>query len=245
MRTLLIALSLFAASVLLAQDTPQQLVGYYPFEETSGGAVLDASGLGHNGEIRHDSRGVKRVPGRSGGAIEFVAGDPTQRNQAGCVALSGLDQVDFTKGLTVALWVKLTKFVREETYELVSNTVGDRGQGFRLTIFYQCFSLRSGEGGSGKTWGAQTNPAEFLPKTDQWYHLAGTYDGSVYRVYVDGVLAGQSESNLTLTPGLPVVCLGSYGGGYAYGLDGIIDDVRLYNYARPAAEIVLDAKLRD
>jgi large repetitive protein len=245
MRTVLTTLALLLSSALLAQETPQQLVGYYPFEETTGAAVLDASGLGHHGEIMNDSRGVKRVTGRNGGALEFTGGDPTQRNQAGCLALRGLEGVDFTKGLTVEAWVKLSQFTREETYELISNTQSDRGKGFRFALFYQSLCLRSGEGDAGKTWGGQTNPSEFAANTDQWYHLAGTYDGSVYRVYVDGVLMGMSEPNLALTPGQPQVFIGAYAGGYAYGLNGVVDDVRLYNYARPDAEIVLDAKLRN
>lgn len=245
MRTLLVALSILLSSALLAQEAPPQLVGYYPFEEADGLAVLDASGQGHNGEIMHDSRSVRRVTGRRGGALDFSGGDPAQRSQAGCVALRGLETVDFTKGLTVEAWVRLTKLVREETYELVSNTQSDRGKGFRFGLFYQSLCLRSGEGDAGKTWGGQTNPADFMPKMDQWYHFAGTYDGSLYRVYVDGVLTGVSDPNLALTPGQPQVFIGAYGGGYAYGLNGVVDDVRLYNYARQASEIVMDAKLRD
>ncbi|MHB8995229.1 MAG: LamG domain-containing protein [Armatimonadota bacterium] len=223
--------------------TPQQVVGYYPFEEPTGLAVVDASGLGHHAEIMNEFRGVRRVTGRTGGALEFTAGDPKVRSQAGCVALHGVDTAEFSNRLTVELWAQFTKFVREQTYELVSNSKGDRGPGFRFGFSYQSLWLRSGEGGSGKTWGAQTSSAAFVPKVGEWYHLAGTYDGSVFRVYVDGVLMGQSEPNLSLTPGQATVFLGSYSGGYAYGFDGVMDDVRLYNYPRSASQVALDAKL--
>lgn len=63
MRILTIILSLFATSLLLAQETPQQLVGYYPFEETTG--------LGHDGEIMNAARGVKRgLGGRAPSGVQ-------------------------------------------------------------------------------------------------------------------------------------------------------------------------------
>jgi hypothetical protein len=243
MRALLIALSLLGGSLLSAQEMPQQLVAYYPFEESAGLEIRDASGLCHNGEIMNASRGVKRVEGRTGRALEFTAGDPKARSQAGCVALNGIDTAQFSSGLTIELWARFNSFVREQTYELVSNVPSDRGPGFRFGFSWQSLWLRSGEGGAGKTWGAQSSPAAFAPKVGEWYHLAGTYDGSVFRVYVDGVLMGQSDPNLKPTPGQATVFVGAYGGGYAYGFDGIIDDVRLYNYARCASDIALDAKL--
>ena len=79
----------------------------------------------------------------------------------------------------------------------------------------------------------------------EWYHMAGTYDGAIFRVYVDGALAGQSEGQLALTPGESTVWVGAYRGGYAYGLDALVDDVRLYDYARSPAQVMMDAKLGD
>jgi Concanavalin A-like lectin/glucanases superfamily len=134
---------------------------------------------------------------------------------------------------------------RAGTYELLSNTVADRGPGFRFALFWSGLWLRSGEGRQGKTWGAQTNPSTAQFKPGLWYHLAATYDGSIFRVYVDGVLAGQSEPNLTLTPGKPSLDLGGYGAGYAYGLNAVVDEVRVYDYPRSEAEIILDAKLAE
>jgi len=61
----------------------------------------------------------------------------------------------------------------------------------------------------------------------------------------DEVLAAHSEANLALTPGDVTLGVGAYGAGYAHGLNGIVDDLRLYNCARSAAEIIRDAKLGD
>jgi hypothetical protein len=245
MRWLLLTLSVALCCLpALAQDNDPRLVGYWPFEEASGLAVLDASNQGHNGEIMNDSRGVKRVPGRTGQALEFTAAsDPAQRGQDGAVALKGMEQVDWSKGLTVELWAKPSKLDRAATYELVSNTKDDRGPGFRLMISWLSLNLRSGEGGAGTTWGAASEPSLVPLKVGEWLHLAGTYDGSVFRVYADGVLAKESDPNLKLPPGQPVIFLGSYSGGYAYGFNGVIDEVKLYNMARTPEQIMLDARL--
>ena len=243
---LLMVLGLAVTTTLgWADEAQKRLVGYWPFEESDGMKLADASGSGHDGQILNDSRGVKRISGRRGGAIEFSGGDGKTPNQAGCITLPGFDPVDWSKGMTVELWLELTKLDRPATYELVSNTKSDRGPGWRFMIAWQSLCLRSGEGGSGKTWGAGTEPSLTQLRTGEWYHLAGTYDGSVFRVYVDGVLAAQSEANLGLTRGDATLDVGAYGHGYAYGLNGVVDDLRLYNYPRSPAEIIRDARLGD
>lgn len=237
------ALLLLALAAVMTAQADDKLAGYWPFEETAGMAVLDASNLGHGGEIMNEGRGVKRVPGRVGCGLEFAAGEPNQRGRDGAVALQGMGEMDWSQGLTVEAWVLFHKLDRPATYELVSNTRDDRGPGWRLIVSWQSLWLRSGEGAGGKTWGAATNATAVQFRTGQWYHLAGTYDGKVFRVYVDGALAGESEGDLPLTKGDAVTYLGSYRGGYAYGLNGVMDEVRLYNKARTAEEIMAEARL--
>jgi hypothetical protein len=245
--TLLQAALLLALSALMASGDvgEQKLIGYWRFDESDRLTVEDSSGNGRHGDILNESRGVKRVPGRNGGAVEFIGGDPQARNQAGCIALRGFEEVDWSKGLTIELWVRFTNLVRPNTYELVSNTQSDRGLGFRFMVSWSSLWLRSGEGGDGKTWGAQSDPTTTSLRTGEWYHLTGTYDGSIFRGYVDGELVGESTAGLPLTRGDNTIFVGAYRGGYAYGLDGVVDDLRLYNYPRSATQIVRDAKLGD
>lgn len=251
MRGHVVLLAVTAALVAIAcpavcdGDPDGAPVGFWRFDEPDGLDLLDASGNGHKGEILNNSRGVERVDGRNGGALSFSAGDQKQRGKAGGARLLGLDGLSWSQGLTVALWVKFTSINRPDTYELVSNTVADRGPGFRFVLSWSALSLRSGEGGSGKTWGCGSDATRITLKTGEWYHLAGTYDGSVFRTFIDGALVGESDPGLTLTEGEGTVWVGSYRGGYAYGLTGLVDDLRLYDYARTPAQIIMDAKLRD
>ncbi len=196
-------------------------------------------------EVLNDGRGVAFVDGRNGKAIEFTGGDPKQRAQAGCAVIKSLDKVDWSKGMTIELWIKFNKIDRPQSYEIVSNTVSDRGPGFRFRLSYLTLGFTSGEGGDGKTWGAGSDSTNLRIVKDQWYHFASTYDGSKFRVYVDGELAGESDANLELTKGRKQIYLGAYNGGYAYGLNGALDDLKIYDHARTAKQIVMAAKLGD
>jgi hypothetical protein len=73
-----------------------------------------------------------------------------------------------------------------------------------------------------------------------WYHIAGTWDGSEIKVYVNGVLDGTE------------VCVGNFvattepfkiGGGLANGTEyfsGKIHGVRFWNFAKTESEIAVD-----
>ena len=217
-------------------------VAYWSFDEGTGSRVEDTSENGNHGTVANEMRSVKWVDGRSGKALAFT-GKQSTRNEKGCVTIPGLGHHDFSTGMTIEGWIKLDPtIVRNGGYEIVSSTVSDRGPGFRFRIAWQALWFGSGEGGAGTTWGGASTPAQTPIKAEVWYHIAGTYDGSVFRVYLDGAEVGASEPNLQLTKGQPTVFIGAYCGGYAYGFEGVIDEVKIYDHARSAVQILTDAK---
>lgn len=74
--------------------------------------------------------------------------------------------------------------------------------------------------------------------TNQWYHIAATYDGSDMRLYLDGVLKSSKHFVGTLGANSKPLSLGYMAmTDWTYFLTGKLDDVRIWNYARSATEI--------
>jgi len=75
----------------------------------------------------------------------------------------------------------------------------------------------------------------------EWHHTAVTYDGTSWRLYVDGVLDAEKETNATpRADSIQHFAIGttmSSTGVPAGYLDGAIDEVRVWNRARTGEEI--------
>jgi hypothetical protein len=77
-----------------------------------------------------------------------------------------------------------------------------------------------------------------------WYHAAATYDGTTWRLYLNGLL--EAELAVSATPrydsiqhfglGTAMNSTGAQSGRF----DGVLDEVRVWNYARNQAEILAD-----
>jgi len=77
----------------------------------------------------------------------------------------------------------------------------------------------------------------------QWHHVAGTFDGTQYNLYVDGKLDGSTDATGSIdTWDGYWFCIGAHfkkdtAGDPRYFFDGLIDDVRLYDVVLSEAEI--------
>ncbi len=145
---------------------------------------------------------------------------------------------EFTNAITMELWFKAASFYPNDGAVncLLRKNVTAGAENFFLRFrTYQvkpmvemCPSLRVG-----------ILQASYAFKIGQWYHLAGTYDGSAMKVFVNGVqiaeekFAGRmatDESDLVIGKGDSQWSMGEF-------FDGMIDEVRLWNVARSSQEI--------
>ncbi|MBN1900297.1 choice-of-anchor D domain-containing protein, partial [Candidatus Sumerlaeota bacterium] len=79
-----------------------------------------------------------------------------------------------------------------------------------------------------------------LMNTGQWYHIAGTYDGSYLRIYINGILqkSAQNTTGYSYSPNNTYSVTIGDGTQYNYReFDGKIDDVRIWNVARSQIDI--------
>jgi hypothetical protein len=73
--------------------------------------------------------------------------------------------------------------------------------------------------------------------SNTWYHLAGVFDGAAIRLYVNGALDGLTATTHNAQPGNTPLRLGARGNDLGTPFAGLLDEVRLWNVARSAAEI--------
>lgn len=80
------------------------------------------------------------------------------------------------------------------------------------------------------------------PLTNQWYHVALTYDAGIneMRLYVNGVLASNGVGTPVGTYSESNLYIGAYNnaGNIAFQFDGQIDEVRIWNVVRTGAQIL-------
>ncbi|SVE20136.1 uncharacterized protein METZ01_LOCUS472990, partial [marine metagenome] len=73
---------------------------------------------------------------------------------------------------------------------------------------------------------------------ENWHHIATTFDGTNYKLYLDGVELNNSTDLSGLTPPEPVTMIGSYKGDRSLlAWLGKIDEVRIWNDTRTQGEI--------
>jgi hypothetical protein len=73
--------------------------------------------------------------------------------------------------------------------------------------------------------------------SNEWYHIAFTCDGSVFRVYVNGALESTVANTGNVHPSGFSLVIGSRVSGDQEFFRGIIDEFAIYDYARTDEEI--------
>ena len=211
--------SVTSSDILIAVNTG--LVAAYGFEEASGTTATDASGFNNTGTLINAP--IRTDQGRFGKALQF-------NGVNSYVNVRHSDSINLTRAVTLMCWCYPTVITNsyrnlvykpEDIYFIEGFTPAPN-----TPRFYGTFSS------------ANLNAASTLP-VNQWTHVAGTYDGSTMRIYINGVEAAnraQAGPILTSTYDLGI------GGNSLNGqyFPGRIDEVRIYNRALNVSEIQTD-----
>jgi len=215
-------------------------VGVWCFDEAEGDVAADSSANGNDARLVNPAS-VQRVEGRRGLALSLSAGKPRRCGGAYVRKLKGYDPA---QGVTLEARVKLKPGTPRKQYNYILSQGPNKGPGFWFGIAYDKLHFRTGDGTT--TWGATSLSERHGGfERDRWYHVAATFDGSAYRLYIDGeeVMAVEEQRGLTVSP-RGELAIGCYGSGVANHFNGIIDEARLYNGAKTPEEILKDARLR-
>jgi hypothetical protein len=200
-----------ASPAAVTAPPPIGPVGEWGFDERVGRQVLDSSGAGNPGTLS----GATRTRGRFGGGLWFDG-----RND--WVTVAGDRSLDLSGGMTLAAWVR--PLARGRTV-VVKESVN------RLS-----YGLYARPSGHVFTTAEHALRGRAL-KRNRWSHLAMTWDGLIMRVYVNG--AEVSRATLVGTAKTAAGPL-RIGGNAIWPefFKGTIDEVRIYDRALAAAEIV-------
>jgi hypothetical protein len=201
----------------IAGAAEPNLVAHWKFDEASGYIAYDSVGT-NNGYL---SGGLTWITGFINGALSFDG----QNDDVECG--SGPSSYE---NITASVWMKTaTKGA------LVSDRYYIDSYGTWYTLFST--SIEIGD----NTFGGYRNIDFNTPTLDsQWHHIVYTKDGSNHAIYVDGVIDQSFFSNADISSNATFFI----GKRWSHIIDGTlwfkgtIDDVRIYNRALFAEEIM-------
>lgn len=201
------------------------LVAWWAFDEEDGSPVaLDYSGHRLGGNVTK----AARVEGLDGNALDC---------RGGWVLVPPSDRLCPTDAMTIECWVRTDvadqndKWIANRIYGGVTNT----GYRFGLAHGRLCFAIPQTD------WSHHLGASKPLP-TGRWVHVAGTYDGRLMRVYVDGEECGSMERGGPVKSNAFPLCLGSFAESHHAYFTGLVDEVKLYDRALTAEEIRAHAR---
>lgn len=214
------------ASVLQKIPNNLGLVGYWPMNEGTSTIAGDFSGNGNNGTLTNDPAWVD---GKRGKALNFDGVNDY---------VGGTNVVNIAK-TTMSAWIKIpvTPAVNGQVVGFengINSGTYDKDLyiGTDRKLYFYVYA------GGSKTTSAPANPVNL----NEWTHIVGVADGANAITYVNGVQVGSIAAGDTYTaytvPNIFISGSGStnpvLSGTY---LNGLIDEVRVYNRALGASEI--------
>jgi hypothetical protein len=228
----------------ISADISDGLLGYWPLDEVTDKATIDASGNGNDGFVNGYP---ELVQGKFGMTMSFdgvddfvyVGNDP------------GFDHG--TGDFTISAWIKTT-YVELDEDPTIFGKGGDSEGGIRycLLIHETHNSIRLVlDNDKAKYW-----PEGQIPVTDdQWHHIIGMRDGTILRIFVDGVQDSgvmqtdtMANTDFTIPADYDIGATSQYGAfigvihSHAKGhlqkfFKGLIDDVAVWNRALSEEEV--------
>lgn len=150
------------------------------------------------------------------------------------VTLGNSGTVNFAGAISMEAWVRPD--TREGVHSILTHgavTIPPRETGLRMNAGnYEVFC------NNGATHGVSSA----IPTSDvgRWVHLAGVYEGGAWKLYRNGVLVAQNADATGAVTASAGWAIGSRPTAADRVFDGRIDEVRLWNRGRSAAEIAAD-----
>jgi len=196
-----------------AGDPP---VAEWRFDEKQGDTAHDTSGNGNDGDIT----GATWKSGcKYGACLDFDGNDYTDATDT---SLSGAFSIEY--------WYKTTD--NSQTGMIIGEDSGTSGGTPKIGININNFFLRIV---------SSSDSSVAVPSANSWHHVAITRDSSnKVDLYIDGGSPTRLFSDAAQSGTFVVDKIGVNGSDLSQGFSGLIDQVKIYDYARTPAQIAYD-----
>ncbi len=201
---------------------PSGLVSWWDADSVTGNTAVDIAD-GNNGTMMN---GAATAPGFVGQAFSF-------NGLNGVVRISDATNLHFTNQMTVEAWINKKGSSRHpfgEGGRIVDKVTAGWPDGWLFDNHPSDGKLRFSIG-----------PVDVMSSTvlplNTWIHVAGVYDGSTLSVYMNGMLAGTTSTNVPIPTNSLPLRIGADSTEYLEVFNGLIDEVAIYSRALSAAEI--------
>ncbi|MFC1718237.1 LamG domain-containing protein [Candidatus Poribacteria bacterium] len=218
LRAILVSIITTLSIVYVASS---DVVGLWLFDEGQGGTVKDSSGNGNDGVIE----GAEWVDGKFGSALKFD-GETTR------VVIPSSDSLNVPEQVTVEAWIFPLEL--HDDINAVAQKWGDTSNRRQ----YQIGAI--GAEGTARFYVSHTGTDHQRPigegiSANKWIHIAGSFDGQVIRIFVNGKLSAELDSPGAIAQTDIEFFIGGYGPDEEYTqnrhFNGIIDEVRVSDVA--------------
>jgi len=228
---LLVAL---AAAIPSSASAATNLGAFWHLDESSGTTAVDTSGNANNGTVN----GAARIAGRFGRSLHFDGNDNVLIPRSPTIEPAAVTVEGWVRGTSTPGLYKHIVSVGANSCEVASYGLYT-GIGGGVSFYVS--------GGSSAQLAVSPAAAPASIWDGAWHHVAGTYDGTAVRLFVDGTEVG-SGTPATLTIAYPLTfpdgLLGSFGGASCL-LDyiGDLDEPRIWRRALSAQELAASAAM--
>jgi len=205
----------------------QSLVLYLPMDENAGKVARDLSIYKNDASLEGNP---KWVPGKFKSCIEFSPNN--------YLKVKDSNSLDITKGLTIELWVTLKALNGAQQSGVEKGNGWVTGEYNLLPeynggILLQILDLPEECDDEGQTGSAATMA------DGNWHFIAGTWDGNMIKIYIDGKESNRLACKGEINPNADPLYIGCRNGAERW-VTGLMDEIKIYNYALSKDEIVKD-----
>jgi len=216
----------FSMILIVASSAKAELIGHWELDQTEGTVVKDSSSYGHDGVLQGGlSFGKDSCPGQIGNAVHIQAekGQNIRIDSlvlpAGAFTISlwfcpDSDMDSHSRRAYLMFWCGPESPEGDKPYIEFNEEDEGRFRFYVSIVGQPQYALQT----KTQSWKAGT-----------WYHLATTFDGNEFRLYINGILEDSVRR-----PGRHYrsvgVCFGSRADGQ-HCFKGKLDDIRIYDQA--------------